>query len=140
MKLLKINLLAIVAIIIAAASLTSCGDEYATYNMIEGRWELTEVNGYYVSPRDANYSQFIFTVDRHDSWSGTGQYGQYNPMGQWYNSFISWEMDETYSGATLLYIYPNGAYTPWRYNVTIYGNFMQLVDLDTGDRLVYTAY
>lgn len=117
-------------VIAVAATLTSCGDEYYDYSPIQGRWELVEIDGYPVSEMEV--SEFTFYS------GGTGVYGQYNPYPHWSVYQISWELDYADGGAEYLYVYPAGGGV-WRYLLRLYPTYMELTDLDTGQRLVYDA-
>lgn len=116
--------------ILAALSLTSCGDEYYDYSPIEGRWTLVSVNG--VPVADEYYvEEYEFRSN------GTGFYGYYTSYG-WTEDRITWELlDDNYG--TLLYIY-------YRTSTRIYeislkrefgDDYLYLTDTATGNVFVY---
>lgn len=130
-KLTVSRLWLICTVVVAATLFSSCGDEYYEYSPLEGRWELVEVDGYPV--REIEVSEFTFYSD------GTGIYGQYNNLYQWSTFPIRWEVDYAPGGAEYLYVYPYGGGC-WRYLMRLHPTWLELTDLDTGQRLVYNSY
>lgn len=133
MKKLQSYFVLLAVSLIAALSLSSCGDEYYETSYLEGRWELVSVNGYPVP--EAAVSEFVFYAN------GTGSYGEYvNQMiGNWSTYPISWEWEQMPGGAEYLYVYPYGG-GQWRYLLRLYPTQMELTDLDTGQVLLYQAF
>lgn len=130
MKKISNSLLTLCLVLVALAGLTSCGDEYYDYSPLQGGWELVEIDG--VPVAEPYVSEFTFYSN------GTGVYGQYNPYPQWTTFRITWETDIAPGGAEYLYIYPAGGGV-WSYMIRLYPTFMELTDLDTGQRLIYNA-
>lgn len=132
MKKIKNVLLLFSLTVVAMLSLQSCGDDEPYFGSpVAGRWELVEVDGYPVV--ESEVCEFIFYSD------GTGVYGQYQPYPQWNESSIAWELDYAAGGAEYLYVYP-GYGQMWRYLVRLYPTEMELTDLDTGQRLLFSEY
>lgn len=125
-------MLAVVSVL-AAVSLSSCGDEYYEMSYLEGRWELVSIDGWPVNEIDV--SEFVFYSN------GTGSYGEYvtPSLNSWSTYPITWEWEGTPGGAEYLYVYPYGGGV-WRYLLRLYPTSMELTDLDTGRRLVYASY
>lgn len=128
------NYIALLVIsVIAAVSLSSCGDEYYEYSNLEGRWGLVSIDGYAIT--ESEYSEFYINSD------GTGSFGQYagGGYGNWSVYPINWEWEMAPGGAEYFYVYPYGGGV-WRYLLRLYPTQMELTDLNSGQVLVYQAF
>lgn len=133
MKKLQSYFVLLAVSLIAALSLSSCGEEYYEYSYLEGRWGLVSIDGYPIS--EAEYSEFVIYSD------GTGSFGQYagGGYGNWSVYPITWQWEQTPGGAEYFYVYPYGG-GQWSYLLQLYPTAMVLTDLNTGQRLEYQSF
>lgn len=132
MKIIKNRLLLLCLSLVALAGFTSCGDEYYDYTPIAGHWVLDRIDNHPVTEAEV----VEFTIYS----GGTGFYGQYNPYPNWSTYPIEWELKYGSGGAEYLYIYPGYSQEVWRYIVKLYSDQMKLIDLDTGQELLFYEY
>lgn len=132
MKAIKNKLLLLCLSVAALAGFSSCGDEYYDYVPIAGHWVLDRIDG--IPAHESEIVEFTLYSD------GTGVYGQYNPYPHWSTYYIEWALDYGAGGAEYLYIYPNHSHEVWRYIVKLYSDQMKLIDLDTGQELLFYEY
>lgn len=133
MKRIQTYITLLVVSMVAALSLSSCGDEYYESSYLEGRWGLVSIDGYPIS--EPEYSEFTLYSN------GTGSFGQYagGGYGNWSQYPITWEWEQVPGGAEYLYVYPYSGGV-WRYLLRLYPTQMELTDLSTGQVLVYQAF
>ena len=133
MKTIKNRLLLLCLSLVALAGLTSCGDGSYEYCPIQGRWTLGQIDG--VPVPDEDLVEFTFLSD------GTGFYGyyQFNPYHylDWTTTPIEWELRYGSGGAEYLYIYPRYSNDVWIYIVKLYTSTMKLIDVETGQELMF---
>lgn len=117
--------------IVASMSMTSCDNDDYYYSPITGSWELVEIDGYPVYESDV--VEFEFYPD------GSGYYSQYDAYGRWTSSPITWDTSMASGGAMYLDIYTYDGQI-WQYLMYNYSRSLELIDLSTGQQLLFEKY
>lgn len=129
-NLIRTKTAGIIAVLLLALTAVSCASDEYYYSPLEGRWELVAVNGIPVMEEDV--SEFVFYSNQ------SGTFGQYDAYGRWNTYPITWDLSYGAGGSDILNIYmPNDT---WNYRMALTSTTLTLLDLMTGNTLLYSAY